>query len=352
MNIRNRNIYRSSQEQRCSSQEALPKSFGNGRKQNGGKETRKTQYIIGFAALTLLYLMLLRSYLEPDTNVSYHGKGSVIGDSKSNGDGHVRNVGKLGLLGSYDETTHSVDDPTGRIEGRVPVAPRISSPNTGKNVVLSYLENKNQANKNSPKIATRVTGSMKNVKHYGMEQNTDASNYIQDHVMASSGQNPRNNAKPILERNIYHKMKNDGLQMMKDAHHERSLEKVAIARKEILDNEAKRARNLEDIIAVDSSDEQVNLESLPGLCNVDDAFANTPISGNNPDSGWEPPVDASPSDKEKWKATYSLSINRIRSSRVGGEALRKFVRNEVATLKRTRHELFCRKPGGLRANAH
>ena len=354
MNIRNRSLYRTSQEQRDPSQEAaLPKSVVDERRLNDGKAKLTTQFLIGFAALVLFYLVLSRSFLVPSITPS-RSKQIITANRgfESNGYNYAPNEGGVVVPGSRDGTAQFTNLSTDINGDHVTIIHCIDSPITKHTIFRKGSEKSYPPNKHFPNIATRVTESTRNVKHHCIEKNNGVSNYNQDHEKTK----PKRNAvtyyaQPIVDRTNYHNTKNDGLQMMKDTHHERSLEKVAMARKAILDYEEKRNTERENIIAVDSSDEPITHDSLPGLCDEEDAFANIPISGNNSDNGWEPPPDASVLDKEKWKASYDSSINRIRTSRVGGQLLHDLVRNEVSRLKHKRHDLFCRKPvGHLRAN--
>ena len=109
--------------------------------------------------------------------------------------------------------------------------------------------------------------------------------------------------------------------------HQRSLEKVENARKILMD--AAKSQELPQ------KPNPVIYRS--GTCDENDAFLSIPLDN------WHPPIETPDEIKREWERTYKETLNRITTSKLGGDNIRQFVREQTDQLKKVRHTLFCKK---------
>ena len=115
--------------------------------------------------------------------------------------------------------------------------------------------------------------------------------------------------------------------------YESSLKKVVLARQLFLEKQAETKNT-----SLVKEPFSFGTETRAGTCDKDDAFQSIPLDM------WVPPDDSSTEKKEQWKRAFNNAMARIRSSKLGGDNLRRFVRDQTEDLQSLRHSLFCRKP--------
>jgi len=190
----------------------------------------------------------------------------------------------------------------------------------GSNVISELWNKEENERKSGETYMFNETGNEIEVKRSFTFKVADKSNYDDE-----NSKNPVSpiNTEPLTNREKWHK---------------RSIEKVKNARRELLQKYANETQpNLNKTVETDLHSHYINVSG--GSCNQQDAFESIPING------WIPPESESTDKKEKWIKLLDSTMTKIRSSRLGGNAIREFVRDEALKLRSLRHALFCRKPG-------
>ena len=202
-----------------------------------------------------------------------------------------------------------------------------------RNIQNDLLYHNNAEDINSVDLRDDIYESVHRSKGYDDALSEDIGLYIDDRNIVidettenilnedSQGDTPNEKSIAIQEKNL------------RDELYERSLHKVALARQTLQQNN------------VESNNSSTSIEHIekptvtrPDTCDKDDAFESIPIDS------WIPPDDAPFDKKSQWQTAFNNAMASIRSSKLGGDNIRRFVRDQSAELRAIRHSLFCRKP--------
>ena len=194
----------------------------------------------------------------------------------------------------------------------------------GSNVISEPWNREENERKSGETYMFNQTDNEIKVKRSFTFKVADKSNY--------EDENSKNPVSPVNTSVTFEPLNN------RDKWHKRSIEKVKNARRELLQKYANETQpNLNKTVETDLHSNYINVSG--GSCNQQDAFESIPING------WIPLESESTDKKEKWIKLLDSTMTKIKSSRLGGNAIREFVRDEALKLRSLRHALFCRKPG-------